>query len=35
MKEIASLSKVLFSSALGFMIFSLVFVFGIYSRLIC
>ena len=35
LKEIGSLAAVLFTSALGFMIFSLVFVLGIYSRLIC
>ena len=34
-KEIGSLASILFGSGLGFMVFSLVFVFGIYSRLIC
>lgn len=35
LEEVKKLALVLFSSALGFMIFSLLFVFGIYNRLVC
>lgn len=35
LQEIRSLANVLFSSAVGFMAFSLIFVLAIYKRLIC